>query len=545
MLSMKDERPACLAAMRLAGYFCGQYVEQEDDDEWRASVLHAHDRHCVTSDTEHFTDEDCTFEQSSDGGWSILQPHYLPSMLPTVLWQLADERCPFSSRREFVAALLGSCGSVDTENARVMFSIASSRRFCRTLTLLLPSLLRSLGVKDCTVTVKADQSVLISLPSSSFLTFADTVGCRYNAQLSYTLAALGSYLRHISHSSTLCSSPSFEAYCCHIGCSDWFVASSSAFSTSSLPTFHLRLSSVTPAGLQPTYDLTVRHLHSFTANGLIVHNCLELSNDKLRTRLIDELTHPDRLPRLLSDPFANYCIQKALSVSKKGQAERLVAVIRPHLAQLRNTAFGKRIMNKISKRFELSEDELAGMFYRDGGLDATGAPLPVGVPGVAVGVGGGGRRSGARRSGARRCEQYRRWSVRPCRVRREERRWYGHITAAARVSDRSPAEQYQWSCGRSRWRCECSRAGHQRTADLVVHHSAVQLCRLVLVATAVLIVLSTARPIVLSAVCRLEWQCSWQCSGGWCERRLHACWWVVGWQQFIFTLICYDIGSVV
>ena len=123
-------------------------------------------------------------------------------------------------------------------------------------------------------------------------------------------------------------------------------------------------------------------VQKFSSN--CVEKCLELASDKLRTRLIDELTQPDRLPRLLSDPFANYCIQKALSVSKKGQAERLVAVIRPHLNQLRNTAFGKRIMNKISKRFpELSEDELAGMFYRDPAMDSAGAPM------VGPGMGGG------------------------------------------------------------------------------------------------------------------------------------------------------------
>ena len=387
-VSMKDERPACLATIRLAGYLCGQYVD--DHDDVRGIVSHAHDRHCVVTDAEYISDEECTFEQTSDGGWSIPLPCHLSSMLSTLLHQLVDKSCPFSVRREFVAALLGSCGSIDTDTACVSFVLPSFRSLCRALALLLPTLLRSLGMADCTVSVDVHQSIVITLASSSFLAFVDTVGCRYNVQLSYSFAALSSYLRHTTTSASTAALVSFKAYCSHIGCSDWLTSSSSAFCLSSLPTFHLLLSSVTPAGRQPTYDITVRHLHSFTANGLIVHNCLELSNDKLRTRLIDELTHPDRLPRLLSDPFANYCIQKALSVSKKGQAERLVAVIRPHLNQLRNTAFGKRIQSRIEKRFpELSEDELAGMFYRDGGMDVTGAAGMVGVPGAGVGVGGG------------------------------------------------------------------------------------------------------------------------------------------------------------
>ena len=344
-MSMKEDRSACLATMRLAGYLCGQNEELNDDDGLSAVVSHAHDRHCVVSDVECISDEECAFEQDTDGGWVIPVPHSFSSKLSTILVRLAVD-CTFSLQREFVAALLGCCGSVDTNTARVSFTIPSSRRFCRLLELMLLRLLQSLGMIDCTVSAGAKQSVVITLPSSSFLAFVETVGCRYNVQLSYSLAALSSYLRHIRDSAGA-RLPSFKAYCSHIGCSDWFLPSSSAFTTSSLPTFHLLLSAVTPAEPEATYDLTIRHLHSFIANGLIVHNCLELSNDKLRTRLIDELTHPDRLPRLLSDPFANYCIQKALSVSKKGQAERLVAVIRPHLNQLRNTAFGKRIMNKV------------------------------------------------------------------------------------------------------------------------------------------------------------------------------------------------------
>jgi hypothetical protein len=90
-------------------------------------------------------------------------------------------------------------------------------------------------------------------------------------------------------------------------------------------------------------------VQKFSSN--VVEKCLELASDKMRAKLVDELVNPERLPRLLQDPYANYVIQKALSVSKKAQFERLVAVIKPHLAALRNTSFGKRIQNKILKKF--------------------------------------------------------------------------------------------------------------------------------------------------------------------------------------------------
>ena len=382
---MKDERPTCLAAMRLAGYLCGQRAEQDDGDV-RVVVSHPHDRQCVLSDLELLADDESTFDQTGDGGWSIPVSRRLQSASCAAVCRLGGDRCPSSLRREFVAALLGSCGTVDVDATTVDFIIPSTSRYRRLLRRMLPSLLRSLGVVDFECSFGADDSIVVAtIRPSSFLSFADSIGCRYNAQLSYSFAAASSFLRHQASSPSL-HSKSFASYCSHIGCSDWFLPSSSAFCTSSLPTFHLLVSSVTPVGRRLTYDLTVRHLHSFCCDGVVVHNCLELSSDKLRARLIDELTHPDRLPRLLSDPFANYCIQKALSVSKKGQAERLVAVIRPHLAQLRNTAFGKRIMQKIAKRFpELSEEELAGMFYRDASADG-GAAVVAGVGSIGGGV---------------------------------------------------------------------------------------------------------------------------------------------------------------
>lgn len=90
-------------------------------------------------------------------------------------------------------------------------------------------------------------------------------------------------------------------------------------------------------------------VQKFSSN--VIEKLLELSSDKLRAKIIDELISPERLPRLLQDPYANYVIQKALGVSKKAQFERLVAIIKPHLLALRNTNFGKRIQSKILKKF--------------------------------------------------------------------------------------------------------------------------------------------------------------------------------------------------
>ena len=107
-------------------------------------------------------------------------------------------------------------------------------------------------------------------------------------------------------------------------------------------------------------------VQKFSSN--VVEKCLELGNDKLRASMIDELMHAERLPRLLQDPYANYVIQKALSVCRKHQFEQLVTVIKPHLVALRNTSFGKRIQNKIMKKFP---DLQSKADWEDNGLSAS------------------------------------------------------------------------------------------------------------------------------------------------------------------------------
>lgn len=56
------------------------------------------------------------------------------------------------------------------------------------------------------------------------------------------------------------------------------------------------------------------------------------------------------------DPFGNYVVQRALSVSTHAQAIRLVETMKPHLSTqngggIRNTAGGRRILGKICRRF--------------------------------------------------------------------------------------------------------------------------------------------------------------------------------------------------
>ena len=82
----------------------------------------------------------------------------------------------------------------------------------------------------------------------------------------------------------------------------------------------------------------------------MVEKCLKLTEDELRPlqeRIVEELAEYPHILRLLQDPYANYVVQSALSVSHGALYERLVDKIRPYISSLRGTPHGKRIMARL------------------------------------------------------------------------------------------------------------------------------------------------------------------------------------------------------
>jgi len=90
-------------------------------------------------------------------------------------------------------------------------------------------------------------------------------------------------------------------------------------------------------------------IQKFSSN--VMEKCLERSNDRVRDLYLQEISHPEKVRELMSDPFGNYVIQRGLAVASQSQALRLVDAMRPHLPGMRNTAGGRRIIAKITRRF--------------------------------------------------------------------------------------------------------------------------------------------------------------------------------------------------
>lgn len=100
-------------------------------------------------------------------------------------------------------------------------------------------------------------------------------------------------------------------------------------------------------------------IQKFSSN--VMEKCLERCADHVKEQYLAEMSDPDRIRELMMDPFGNYVVQRALSVATHAQAIRLVEAMRPHLQAttgplgrnggVRNTAGGRRIIGKISRRF--------------------------------------------------------------------------------------------------------------------------------------------------------------------------------------------------
>jgi len=88
-------------------------------------------------------------------------------------------------------------------------------------------------------------------------------------------------------------------------------------------------------------------------SSIVIEKCLEYTESNQQMQIIDELVNPQKLPRLLQDPYANYVIQKALSVTRQENFQKVVSLIRPHLASLSNTPFGKRIKTQMIRKFPI------------------------------------------------------------------------------------------------------------------------------------------------------------------------------------------------
>ncbi|CAN0189797.1 unnamed protein product [Discosporangium mesarthrocarpum] len=92
--------------------------------------------------------------------------------------------------------------------------------------------------------------------------------------------------------------------------------------------------------------------HKFASN--VVEKCLQYGTKEERGVLIHHLLygHSDGtslLQVMVTDPYANYVVQKIIDVADVDQRQTIITEIRTHASQLKRYTFGKHIISRLEK----------------------------------------------------------------------------------------------------------------------------------------------------------------------------------------------------
>ncbi|KAI9492837.1 armadillo-type protein [Zychaea mexicana] len=101
--------------------------------------------------------------------------------------------------------------------------------------------------------------------------------------------------------------------------------------------------------------------HKFASN--VVEKCVDYGSKKERQELIEEVlqTRSDGscpLVIMMKDQYANYVVQKMLDVVDEEQRVLLVTTIKPHLQSLKKFTYGRHLLLKVEKLFQLVNIDL-------------------------------------------------------------------------------------------------------------------------------------------------------------------------------------------
>lgn len=109
---------------------------------------------------------------------------------------------------------------------------------------------------------------------------------------------------------------------------------------------------------QILHNIALLSCNKFSSN--VIEKCLKTASPDVRQLLIDELTEPQSLPKLLTDSFANYVVQTAITTATDDQQfAQLRDAIVPLQHLLKNSPYGVKIETKLMKRHRDSARKLS------------------------------------------------------------------------------------------------------------------------------------------------------------------------------------------
>ena len=107
-------------------------------------------------------------------------------------------------------------------------------------------------------------------------------------------------------------------------------------------------------GLIFTQQIVALSEQKFSSN--VIEKCLQQNQPDVQEVMIREIAKPRNLSEMIVDQYANYVVQRALSLAPPRLQKELLAVsltqgIRSNLDQLKRSQFGKRVYSKLVKKY--------------------------------------------------------------------------------------------------------------------------------------------------------------------------------------------------
>lgn len=87
----------------------------------------------------------------------------------------------------------------------------------------------------------------------------------------------------------------------------------------------------------------------FSSN--VIEKCLQQNSSEIQQEMIMEIGKPKNLARMLEDQYANYVVQRALSLSSPHMLLKMIKEIKPMMEDLKKSQFGKRIHAKLLRKY--------------------------------------------------------------------------------------------------------------------------------------------------------------------------------------------------
>ena len=101
-------------------------------------------------------------------------------------------------------------------------------------------------------------------------------------------------------------------------------------------------------------SMQVLATQKFSSN--VIEKCLQQNTSSVQQIMIQEISQPGNMIRMINDQYANYVVQRALSLAEPILLSKMLKEIKTRAEELKKTQFGKRIFAKLSKKYpELSE----------------------------------------------------------------------------------------------------------------------------------------------------------------------------------------------